>query len=460
MPASHATAAILSVGDELTLGQTLDTNSKGLSERLSAVGLTIAEHATVPDDLERQKAAFLRLASTVDLIICTGGLGPTADDLTRQSLSAAMDDPLVQDPIALAQIESYFVSMNRQMPAINAVQALRPNRATLLPNLRGTAPGIHALLHARIEDNRSTTMHGRSASPQRTCEVFCLPGPPNEMYPMFEAQVLPRLRPVSGRCVRTLALHTIGLGESEIATRLGDMMARDRMPLVGTTASGGIVTIRLRFEGEGSIDDCDAALERDERAIRAHVGPNIFAKDADTLAHALVHKLRADRKTFAVVESCTGGLLASQITDVPGSSSVLLAGWIPYSNEAKSRDLAVAPSNFEKGGPGAVSHQVAHALAVGGLRNSGADYCLSITGIAGPEGGSADKPVGTVFIALATAGGEAKIQPAVESRRFLFTGDRASIRSWSARAAQAMLWMHLAGTPNARLLRQVDRVVG
>jgi nicotinamide-nucleotide amidase len=273
---------------------------------------------------------------------------------------------------------------------------------------------------------------------------------------MFEAQVLPRLRPVAGRCVRTRALHTIGLGESDLAMRLGSMMARDRVPLVGTTASGGVVSIRLRYEGPLPPDDADALLDSDERTIRAMVGANVFAKGDETLAHAVVRGLRASSKTLALVESCTGGGLASRVTDVPGASAVLLAGWIPYSNDAKQRDLGVAPSIFVPGAHGAVSHECARALALGGLTRSGATHCLAITGIAGPSGGHADKPVGTVFISLAKRA-DAGAPPLLDSRRFLFPGDRSSIRDWAARSTLAMLWMHLSGTPDAPLLRQVEQ---
>lgn len=443
MPFHHASAAILSVGDELTLGQTLNTNSQWLADRLAHVGIVVVEHVTVPDVADDQVATIRRLAASVDLLICTGGLGPTLDDLTRQALADALNDSLLEDPIALAQIESFYISRNRPMPAINRVQALKPTRASTLPNLHGTAPGLHAILES---------------SDHHACEIFCLPGPPPEMKPMFDAQVLSRLRPVVGRCVRTLALHTIGLGESDIAMRLGDMMKRDRVPLVGTTASGGVVSIRLRYEGPLAPDDADALLATDEKAIRAAVGPHIFATGTDTLAHAAVHALRTTSQTLALVESCTGGTLASLVTDVPGASAVLLAGWIPYSNEAKQRDLQVPSSNFAPSGPGAVSHETARALAQGGLESSGATHCLSITGIAGPTGAQPGKPIGTVFIALASRPAPGpKPDASVDSRRFQFPGDRSSVRSWSARSALAMLWMHLNGTPHAPLLRQTER---
>jgi nicotinamide-nucleotide amidase len=446
MPFSHQTAAIVSVGDELTLGQTLDTNSQWLSARLGEVGVIVAEHVTVPDVATAQAEAFTRLAARVDLIICTGGLGPTLDDLTREALAAAMNDKLVDDPIALAQVEAFYAARNREMPAINAVQAQRPSRASILPNLHGTAPGIHGIIRTKPKGSKAL---------ERECEVFCLPGPPSEMRPMYDSQVLPRLRPLAERCVRTLVLHTIGLGESDIAMRLGPMMARDRVPLVGTTASGGVVSIRLRYEGPLSTDDADALLQKDERAIREKVGTHVFAKGSDTLASAIVHTLRQRGQTVALVESCTGGRLASLVTDVSGSSAVFKAGWIPYSNEAKVRDLGAAPSLFEKDGPGAVSFQTAHALATNAILKSSASFALAITGIAGPSGGSTDKPVGTVFIALAI---HAEKEPAVEVRRFIFPGDRNSVREWSVRSALAMLWMHLNGTPEATLLRQVDRV--
>lgn len=446
MPFSHQTAAIVSVGDELTLGQTLDTNSQWLSARLGEVGVIVAEHVTVPDVATAQAEAFTRLAARVDLIICTGGLGPTLDDLTREALAAAMNDKLVDDPIALAQVEAFYAARNREMPAINAVQAQRPSRASILPNLHGTAPGIHGIIRTKPKGSKAL---------ERECEVFCLPGPPSEMRPMYDSQVLPRLRPLAERCVRTLVLHTIGLGESDIAMRLGPMMARDRVPLVGTTASGGVVSIRLRYEGPLSTDDADALLQKDERAIREKVGTHVFAKGSDTLASAIVHTLRQRGQTVALVESCTGGRLASLVTDVSGSSAVFKAGWIPYSNEAKVRDLGAAPSLFAKDGPGAVSFQTAHALATNAILKSSASFALAITGIAGPSGGSTDKPVGTVFIALAI---HAEKEPAVEVRRFTFPGDRNSVRDWSARSALAMLWMHLNGTPEATLLRQVDRV--
>ena len=214
-PDTHATAAILSVGDELTLGQTINTNSRWLAQRLTDSGIITTEHVTVPDDQQLLASAIARLATSANLVLVTGGLGPTADDLTRPALAQAMFDELVEDPLALSQVESWFAASNRAMPPINRLQAQRPSRGSTIPNLNGTAPGLHALVG--------------------NAEVFCLPGPPREMIPMFEAQVLPRLRIPKGRTIRTRTLHCIGIGESDLATRLGKLMDRDR--LVGD--SGG-----------------------------------------------------------------------------------------------------------------------------------------------------------------------------------------------------------------------------
>lgn len=436
---THARAAVLSVGDELTLGQTLDTNSQWLSQRLASLGISVACHMTVPDDLDAQTRALRDLAGRVDLLICSGGLGPTADDLTRQAIAGALGEELVEDPASLEQVREFFRSRGREMPAINAVQAQRPSSATSLANPVGTAPGLHAIL--RFEGH--------------ACDLFCLPGPPKEMMPMFEAQVLPRLRLPSSTLI-TRAIHTVGIGESDLAMRLGSLMARDRMPLIGTTASGGVVSVRLRYAGPLGQEEAAALLDRDERAVRSLAGPHAFGAGETTLAETVVHTMRSRHRTLALAESCSGGRLAGLITDVPGSSAVFLSGWVTYSNQAKVRDLGVDEALLAIGGPGAVSHETACAMARGALARSGATNALGVTGIAGPSGGSMEKPVGTVHVALASRG---DVEVRVDSRRFQLPGDRASVRDWSSTCALAMLWLHLAGAPGTPLLRQVDRRV-
>jgi len=428
----HARAAILSMGDELTLGQRLDTNGKWLAARLLELGVEPVEHCTVPDDFGATVAAFTRLAAHVDVVISTGGLGPTADDLCRGALARAMDDELVEDPDSLTRLRAWFSGRSRAMPELNRVQAQRPSRGRCLTNGRGTAPGLA----------------GRIGS----CDVFCLPGPPPEMIPMFEASVRAALVPAPGRVLRTHALHCFGIGESELASRLGDMMDRSRNPLVGTTASGGVVSIRVRFDGAATTRDADRAMRETIGAAREAAAPYCFGESDATLQSATLSALRTSARTLAVVESCTGGMLGSMFTEVPGSSSVFVGGWITYANEMKTGAVGVPAELIET--RGAVSREVAEAMAVGGLNRSGADYCLSITGIAGPDGGSPEKPVGTVWISLAARDSE---QATIDTRRFnMGGGDRQSVREWSARAAMMMLYLNLQGTPGAKLLRQSE----
>ncbi len=426
----HATAAILSIGDELTLGQALDTNSQWLSGRLTDLGIIPLQHATVPDDLAATRDAILRLTAAADVLVITGGLGPTADDLTRPALAAALNDTLVEDAAALQQIRARFA--NRPMPENNRLQAQRPSRATILPNQWGTAPGLHAVV-------------GRA-------DVFSLPGPPREMRPMFESLVVPLLRPA--RLIRTRSLLTFGLGESEIATRLGSLMDRGNNPMVGTTASHGVVACRMRYESKdtspASAVAADREIEQAADAIASKLGSYIFGQDGDTLPSVILAILKSRNQTLATVESCTGGLLGALITEVPGSSAGYRGGWVTYTNELKQQQVQVPGAIFEPGGPGAVSRECAEAMAVGGLNRSGADYCLSITGIAGPDGGSVQKPVGTVWIALASR------DSGIHARQFLFQGERANVRDWSARSALAMLRFHVIGEPDLRVLRQVQ----
>jgi len=441
MHVTHARAAILSVGDELTLGQTLNTNSRWLAERLASLGILTVEHTTVPDDQAAQSAAIRRLATCVDLVIVTGGLGPTADDLTRHALADAMDDALIEDPLALAQVESWFAASGREMPLINRVQALRPRSAASLSNLNGTAPGLYAAF--TTGDNSSS--------------IFCLPGPPREMMPMFEAQVLPRLAPPSGRTVRTRVLHCFGIGESDLATRLGPLMDRTRTPLVGTTASAGVVSCRIRYEGELSAEEADQALDDTERQVRGAAGDFIFGSGAQSLAEVVLTLLKERHQRLAVVESCTGGLLGALITDTSGASSAFEGGLVTYSNQLKQDLVGVDPKLLEQ--HGAVSSEVAQAMAVGGLKRLNADHCLAITGIAGPDGAVVAsqtrpaKPVGTVYIARASKTGQGL---STESRHFRFFSDRHSIRDWSAKSALAMLRFHLLNLGHVRLLRQTD----
>ncbi|MBS0197173.1 MAG: CinA family nicotinamide mononucleotide deamidase-related protein [Planctomycetes bacterium] len=435
MNREHRRAAILSIGDELTLGQTLNTNSRWLAERLSGAGVLPVEHVTVPDDLAAQTRAILRLAAACDLVVCSGGLGPTADDLTRQALAEAMGDQLVEDPLALEQVRAWYESRGREMPEINRVQALRPSKGQSLQNLHGTAPGLFGVVRSGGQE----------------CDVLCLPGPPGEMFPMFDAQLLPRLRPPAGLVIRTRTLHCFGIGESDLAMRLGALMDRTRNPLVGTTASGGVVSCRLRYEGVGPGDAAEAALDETERLTRAAAGAYVFGSGQATLAGTVLDLLRAKGQTLGCVESCTGGLLGAYLTEVPGSSAAFVGGLITYSNYIKNSLAGVPSALTSPGGPGAVSGETARAMAKGGLDALGCDHCLAVTGIAGPEGGSEAKPVGTVWIARVSRDGSGDV------RRFQMSGSRQNVREWSAKTALAMLRFHLAGLAGFKMLREVAK---
>lgn len=437
---THTKAAILSIGDELTLGQNLDTNSAWLAQRLVEIGITPVEHATVPDDLDTHVRALRDLATRCDVVVSTGGLGPTADDLTREAVARASADRLIEDADSVAQIEAWFAKSGRAMNPINRVQALRPSRGRSLRNDHGTAPGLHATI-------------ARPGAANQGVDVLCMPGPPHEMRAMYEHAVRPMLRPPPGRMVRTLVLPTIGLGESDVAQRLGELMDRDRDVVVGTTASRGVVSVRVRFEG--SPKDADARVREAEAKVRERLGDIIFTRGDVPLAAEVIALLRDRAGMLSTVESCTGGMLGGMLTDIPGSSDVYLGGFVTYSNAQKTAMVGVDVSTFGPAGPGAVSARCADSMAVGGLERTGASMCLAITGVAGPGGGSDAKPVGTVWIALAMRDPSRGV--ARDVRRFVFAGDRNNIREWACVSALALARAHLIGSQDRPLLREQER---
>lgn len=436
---THHRAAVLSVGDELVLGQSLDTNARWLSAQLIEHGIPVFEHATVADDLDAILRALQRLCGAAPLVIVTGGLGPTADDLTRQALASLLDEPLVPDEAALEELSSWLAVRGRSMSENQRLQIMRPASARMLPNPVGTAPGMAA--------TRSTQ--------SSECEVYCLPGPPREMCPMFKASVVPRLRPPAGRVILTCILRTFGMGEAEIARRLGPLMNRTRNPLIGTTASGGEVAVRIRYEGEPGKGS--RLVDDSEQLVRQAVGEVIYGSGDETIQESVLTLLDARRERLITAESCTGGLLGSMITSIAGSSAVYDGGWVSYANEVKSRELGVPAAMIEE--HGAVSAEVAASMAAGALAHApGAHHALAITGIAGPDGGTTDKPVGTVFIARSARphdGPHALAFPPLDVRRFHFIGDRADVRDRSAKSALAMLRLALVGSPDMTLLGQV-----
>lgn len=412
-------AILLSIGDELTLGQTVDTNAAWLAGRLSALGIACAEHRTVPDDLDAIAAAIQQAAERAELLIITGGLGPTDDDLTRPALAKAMGADLIEDPESVHHIASYFEGRGRTMPERNRVQATHPQTSTMIHNTCGTAPGIRASLGG--------------------CGVFVTPGVPREMVAMFERDIEPAIKQLAGtaRTILTAKINSFGSGESDIAERLGGLMGRDRNPVVGTTVSNGYVSVRVRSEHDDPAR-ARAMLDDTVRQVEDHVGALAFGRDGDTLQQAVIRLLTEGGKTAATAESCTGGLVAGMLTDVPGSSAAVLGGWVTYANEMKTAQVGVPADLIER--HGAVSAPVVEAMARGALERSGADYALSTSGIAGPGGGTGEKPVGTVWIGLAWRdNGQARSF----ARLAHLPGDRETIRDRSAKCALQLLRLHL-----------------
>lgn len=412
-------AVIVSIGDELVLGQTVDTNAAWLSGRLATRGIGTLWHLTVADHRGAIADALRRAAAESRLVIVTGGLGPTEDDLTRYALADVLENPLEIDETSLAQIRAFFDRRQRPMAERNRVQAMIPRGAAALVNEHGTAPGIYAEIGP--------------------AHVFIVPGVPSEMRHLYDKHIAPRLDELlesdeGRRVIRSAMIHCFGEGESHIAERLGDLMGRDRNPLVGTTVAGGIISARIRSEFP-TAEQADRELEDTARLVHEALGPLVFGRDDDTLPGVVGELLKRAGKTLATAESCTAGLIGKMLTDPPGSSACYLGGCIVYCNTAKQRDLRIDAEVLDE--HGAVSEPVARLMAEHVRENFQTDYALSVTGIAGPDGGSADKPVGTVHFGLAV-----RDRPTVHLRR-IFAGSRDFIRDISAKTALNLLRLHL-----------------
>ena len=408
-------AVVISIGDELVCGLTINTNAAWLSQQLAAVGIHVQAHLTVGDDMPTIIQTIRAAIGSCDLILISGGLGPTEDDLTREALARTLDEELVEDSQARAGLEAFFQRLNRPMVASNLVQARRPVSARCVENTCGTAPG----LVARFDST----------------DIFVMPGVPREMKEMFDREFLPLLKKRSGGNVtRVLKLNTFGAGESWIGQRLGDLMKRTNQPAIGTTVQEGIVAVRIY--ATGPLDTVDSMLAEARRAVLERLGNLIFSEHDITLEQVVAELLKRRRHTLAVAESCTGGLLTQMLTSIAGSSVYFLRGWITYSNAAKIEDLCVAADLIAR--HGAVSGQVAQAMADNARRKAGADWGIGITGIAGPDGGTADKPVGLVYIAMAGTDG-------ITVRRCQFAGDRYGVRVRAAQMALTLLRFKLLG---------------
>lgn len=409
-------AEIIAIGSELVSGQSLDTNSQWLSRELGRFGIPVRFHTTLGDDLAENVEAFRVAFGRAELVLMSGGLGPTQDDLTREALAQVAGVPLVEDAGSLTAIEAMFARRGRAMAPRNRVQALLPQGAEPLANRIGTAPGIW-MGHAR-------TLIG------------CLPGVPHEMRIMFDEQVLPRLRQ-AGCVTRTFVYRKInmfGKGESDIEAEAMDLTARGRVPEVGITAHEA--TISLRIVGEGAdAEEARRMIEPTAALIYERFGPLIVGEGTDDVADGLVRLLASTRTTLATAESCTGGLVAHLVTSIPGVSAFYPGGVVSYANDAKVELLNVPRAQLDA--HGAVSPEVAAAMAAGVRERFRADLGLSVTGIAGPGGGSAEKPVGLVYLGLATADG-------VQTRRLDIGPEQPRVVIQQRSAKHALNWARVA----------------
>ncbi|PAW74451.1 MAG: competence/damage-inducible protein A [Pedosphaera sp. Tous-C6FEB] len=392
------TLELINTGSELMLGRVLNTHQQWLCRQLADLGYLVARQVGVADTAMDIEQAVREALGRADFIITTGGLGPTSDDITRDRIAALLGRKLREDPAIVAHVESFFAKRSRPMPVSTRVQAMVPDGAQVLPNAHGTAPGL--ALHVSPNPFRAD---GKASW------LVMLPGPPRELRPMFTDQVAPLLRaklPLETDFVcRTL--RTVGIGESYLEERIaGPLKALTDAGLeLGYCAHTGAVDVRFVARGCGA----DADVAEAARIVYALAGEHIFGEGDEELERVLVRNLTDRKQTLALAESCTGGFLANRLTNVPGASAVFLAGLVTYSNAAKEQFLGVRPATLAA--HGAVSEVVAREMAEGARARTGANFALAITGIAGPGGGTPEKPVGTVFIALASPSGTQVINP-------------------------------------------------
>lgn len=412
---------LINTGTELVLGDTINTNAAWIGQRLAALGLMVGRQTIVPDGAVIGEV-LAEAAGRSDVVIATGGLGPTNDDVTREITAGLLGLPMDVDPGVVAHLEAYFHKRGREVNQATLRQAMVPRGARVMENPFGTAPGLY--LPAALGSERGWA-----------CHFFLLPGPPRELKPMVESWVEPVLKELhpaaAGREV--LYLKVTGMGESDIV----DLVERDLESMAGAGLEMGYcigrgdVDVRLAGPAE--------AVRRGADLVRERIGDYILSEDRRVLEEVVVHLLAERGQTVATAESCTGGMIAGRLTDVSGASAVIGYGYVTYANEAKVRELGVPAELLMR--HGAVSEPVALAMAEGCLEASGADHALAVTGIAGPTGGSEEKPVGTVYVALASRGAETKC------RRLFFPGARDRFKLLTSQAALEMIRRRLLSLP-------------
>ena len=404
------TVIVINTGTELLLGDVLNSHLAFIAREIFPLGLRVDRQVSVPDGLPI-RTALAESLDRAEIIFITGGLGPTTDDVTREITAEFLGLELRHDATIMTAIAARASHRGFKLTDRTSRQAKVPQGATVLPNEHGSAPGLYLAANA--------------APPKKSPHLFLLPGPPRELQPMFKRSVLPILREIAPQesAIERRTYRIAGMGESLIEEAVGERLLEITEIDVGYCARPGEVD--LRIIGEGS------ALDRAEAIIMAGLGGTIFSSDGESLEEVVVRLLTQRKQTLAVAESCTGGFLAHRITNVPGASTVFLAGYVTYANEAKEEMLGVDSRLISA--HGAVSENVALAMAAGARQQANATFAVATTGIAGPGGGTEEKPVGTVFIALATDGAPTQV------RNFRFPDDRPTFKELTTQAALEML---------------------
>lgn len=392
-------AELISVGTEILLGEILNTDAKFLATELSELGIDVYHQVVVGDNENRLSEAVKQALERSDIVIASGGLGPTPDDITKEVIADVLDEKLVLHEDSLKRMEDYFARINRVMVKSNIKQAMMPeNNSIVLPNSCGTAPGCIIEKNGKI--------------------VIILPGPPSELEAMFRLSVKPYLEEKAGSKLYTKTLHIFGIGESAVAERFSELMEKGVNPSVAPYAKTGEVHLRIAHKAK-SQKEADAVLSSTTEYIKSQIGEFVYSQDGKSLNEKVVELLIKNKKTISCAESCTGGLLAKMITDVSGASDVINESYITYANASKERILGVEHDEIEKFG--VVSADVAKQMAKGVRRISGSDIGVGITGIAGPGGATDKKPVGLVYVAVST-------DDKTEVKELRLNGDRQRVR--------------------------------
>jgi len=432
-------AEIITIGDELLRGEIVDSNKARIAERLLLHDLDCRHQVSVLDDPADMREVFLRAAGRSDFVLVSGGLGPTRDDLTTEVIAETFGRELEVDADSLAAIEAFFARVGREMADVNRKQAYFPTGADVLPNPIGTAPGF------ALEVERSSLPSATAARREGRAIFFSMPGVPRELDLMMDEQALPRIESLLGelaserRFVRAALLRTFGMGESTLEAELMDL-ARDGDVELGFRTSFPDNFLRPVARAK-TAEEADARIAQTTAAIRERLGPLVYGEGNQTMESVVGAMLSERGLSVATAESCTGGLIAERITDVPGSSAYFLGGVVSYSNAAKAAMLGVPAAVLER--EGAVSEPVVRAMAEGVRERFGSDFGVATSGISGPDGGTETKPVGLVWIALASA-------ETTHADSFVFQVDRTRHRGLSAQVAldwirRSMLGVELVG---------------